>query len=348
MDINKENLLSALLKFDIDQEKAELIWNDLNKNAGDKSKFNVENFAYYFGAMIIMGAMGWLMTSAWNSVGGLGVTFLGLAYFLVFLLTGYIFWYKKNIKIPGGLLFTIAVWMVPLIVFGIEKYTGLWIDESPGGFTRYHQLIRSSWLIMEITTIVVGFIILIYVKFPFLTFPIAFSLWYMSMDIAPFIIKEYELSWHEKQMVSIVFGLCMIVVAYLVDKRTKEDFAFWLYLFGMLAFWGGLSTMEGGSDMKKFLYCLLNIFLMFISVVLQRRVFMIFGAIGVSVYLGYLSYHVFEDSLLFPVVLSLIGIGVIYLGIVYNRKKDVVEKKILNILPRFILELDPDKRTRKK
>jgi hypothetical protein len=66
--------------------------------------------------------------------------------------------------------------------------------------------------------------------------------------------------------------------------------------------------MDSGSELGK-AYCLINLGLMGMAVLLRRPVFMVFGALGVAAYLGYLSYEVFADSLLFPVVVTLIGLG---------------------------------------
>jgi hypothetical protein len=35
----------------------------------------------------------------------------------------------------------------------------------------------------------------------------------------------------------------------------SEDFAFWCYLFGLMAFWGGLTAMESGSEPRRLVYC---------------------------------------------------------------------------------------------
>ena len=43
----------------------------------------------------------------------------------------------------------------------------------------------------------------------------------------------------------------MIVVAWTVDVRSRGDLAFWLHLFAMLAFWGGLTAMESDSHLSK-------------------------------------------------------------------------------------------------
>lgn len=72
----------------------------------------------------------------------------------------------------------------------------------------------------------------------------------------------------------------MLVGAYGVDRRTREDFAFWGYLFGLLAFWGGLSLLESDSEWNRFLYGLVNLAFILIAVLFQRKVFIVFGTIG--------------------------------------------------------------------
>jgi hypothetical protein len=197
---------------------------------------------------------------------------------------------------------------------------------------------------MEAGTIITGLIALYFVRFPFLTFPIAFSLWYLSMDLTPMFFGRKEFSWNERLWVSLCFGAVILLVSYLTDRRTKEDFAFWGYLFGLIAFWGGLSLMESGSEFRKFLYCLINLVLMFVAVFLERRAFLVFGAMGVFGYLGHLSYSIFKDSMLFPLALTFIGLLVIFLGVTYQRKRVAIESFVLSLAPNAIRRLRPIER----
>lgn len=347
MKISHSNLLNAFKKVGLDEKNTNKVWEELKKES--KPKFNVENLAYYFGAIIIMSAMGWFITDAWDNIGGLGISFLGLIYFLIFILVGRYFWFHKKLFIPGGLLITVAIWVTPLIVFGIQKYIGLWPDIAQAGFQEYHNdhftSITGSWLIMEAAVIIVGIITLRFIRFPFLTFPIVFSLWYLSMDLISFVIGD-ELTWQQKKITSVFFGLAMLLCSYFIDIRTKKDFAFWGYLFGLLAFWGGLFfyLMEMSGEWSKFFYCTINLFLMLFSVIIQRWVFLIFGSTGVFIYLMHLASVVFKDSLLFPIALSFLGMAIIFLGVAYKRNKEKIDQKIIKISPNFLLNLNPDKR----
>lgn len=102
--------------------------------------------------------------------------------------------------------------------------------------------------------------------------------------------------------------------------------------------------MESSSEWKKFLYCLVNLGLIIVAVFLQRRVFLVFGAFGVFGYLGHLSYDVFKDSFLFPIVLSFLGLVVIYLGVQYQRHRERFEKAVLAVIPGAIRRLRPMQR----
>lgn len=186
---------------------------------------------------------------------------------------------------------------------------------------------------MEAATILGGCIALKYVRFPFLTAPIFFALWFMSMDITPLIFGHSGNSWDNQLLVSIWFGVMLLIVAYMLDLTTKEDFAFWGYFFGVITFWIGVSKLDSASELENFFYLLINIGLVLLSVFLKRTVFLVFGAIGILVYVTSLFYRYFSDSAWFPIILSLVGLLVIYIGVMYHKNRQKIDSFILNIIP---------------
>lgn len=338
MKISQDDIRRAGAASGLSTEQADSLWRSLQSISSEeaKPKFDPTNVAYYFGALIVIGAMGWFMNKAWEGLGGLGIGTVAICYAACFILAGRVLWNKRKLRIPGGLLLTLAVCMVPLATYGIERWLGFWPARDPGAYTNFHPLINGSWIIMEITTIVAGLIVLRCWRFPFLTAPIAYALWFMSMDLADLVVKQ-RLAWNEKATISTAFGAAMIIAAYVADLRGKVmDFAFWGYLFGLLSFWGGLTALEASSEFGKIVYCLINLALVFCAVVLRRPVFVIFGALGVSAYLGHLAYQVFQDSIFFPIVLSIIGLAIIYLGVQYQRHRSTIEQRVrARITPRI-------------
>ena len=346
MNISQDDLRRAAATSGLSINQADRLWLVLQSSlaTSEKPKFDVANVAYYLGALIVIGAMGWFMNKAWEGLGGLGLFTVAACYAVCFILAGRIFWKKPGLRIPSGLLFTMAVCMAPLATYGLERWTGFWPASDPGSYTRFHPYINGSWLIMEVATVLAGFIALRFWRFPFLTAPIAYALWYMSMDLAELISGGHQMSWQEKANISAVFGAVMLLGAYIADLRGKaEDYAFWGYLFGVMAFWGGLSAMESHSEFGKFVYCLINVFLIFCSLALRRRVFIIFGALGLFGYLSHLAYSVFQDSLLFPVVLSLIGLSVMYIGVQYQRRRHEIERRFREKVVPHIRALIPER-----
>jgi hypothetical protein len=336
MNLSKEDLKWAASQGLISVVQAENLWEGLENRSPTRARFDLAHVAYYFGALLVLSAMGWFMTRAWEQFGGGGLTLISSTYALCFVLAGRTLWYKENLRVPGGLLFTLAVGMTPLAIYGVERMTGIWPQGDPGIYRDYYIWVKGSWFLMEVGTILSALIVLKFIHFPFLTAPIAFSLWYMSMDLTPLLFGKIDFSIEERFLVSLWFGLAVLLLAYFVDRRKREDYAFWLYLFGILSFWCGLSLMNRETEFQRLIYGLVNLGLIFISVLLERRVFIVFGALGVFGYLGHLAYKVFQDSMLFPFVVTFIGIGIIYLGIKCQRNREHMEKAIRNLLPEAI------------
>ncbi len=222
--------------------------------------------------------------------------------------------------------------LTPLAIYGLQQGLGFWAEGE--AYRDYHRHIDWRWLLMELATLAVGAVALWRYRLPFLLMPVAVTLWYMSMDLAPFLF-DTDLNWELRRFVSLWFGLGMIVLAVVVDIRMgrRPDYAFWLYLFGVMAFWGSLTLLDSGSEWGKVLYCLLNVGMLGIGAALRRRVFAVFGGLGIAAYLGYLANEVFQDSLLFPMALSFIGLGIIGLGILWQRHEARLGQKLRILLP---------------
>ncbi|HUJ25191.1 MAG TPA: hypothetical protein VLW85_04180, partial [Myxococcales bacterium] len=208
----------------------------------------------------------------------------------------------------------------------------------------FFPYIRSSWIWMEAATVVAALFALRRMKFSFLVAPAAVALWFMSMDFAAH-LGAYS-SWNLPLVrnVSLAFGLAMIFIAYLADRRTEVDLSFWLYLFGMTALWGALSSMDSGSEWRRLAYCALNLFFILVSVALRRRVFLVYGALGVNGYLVTLAYRVFQNSVMFPFVLTAMGLGIIWLAVKYQRNREPIDQWLSSLIPEGVKSLMPQAR----
>lgn len=333
MNVKKEELISAASNLGLSAQQGEDLWKVLENQRVATNRFDVANVLYYLGALITLSAMTWYLGFNWKTFGSGGILCITLVYMVIFLFMGNHLW-KKHLKTPGGLFITLAVSLTPLAIYSFQDYTGLWGGVTPGSYSDFFSWIKGGWFFMEIGTVLAGLVALHFYRFPFLTAPIFFSLWFMSMDVTQLMLPYSASMWSDRLWVTIGFGVVILLIAYLIDQRTEEDYAFWGYFFGVLSFWGGLSLLD--HEMDKISYCLTNIVFILCAILLQRRIFLIFGVSGIFIYIGALFGLYFTESALFPIILSLIGIVIIFLGIVYHKNHQKVEQLILNSLPEWI------------
>jgi hypothetical protein len=321
-------------------DQVDALWRRLDKGVAPRPRFDLVHLLWYAGALVIIGAMGMFTTLAFAQLGGAVLVVVAVVYAVVLTVAGDRLW-RRGLRTPGGLLIAVAVTMAPLAIFGAQDALGWWTHADPGDYRDFFRWIKASWLPMEIATIVAGCIALRCYRFPFLMAPVAMALWFMSMDLVPWIFGEDWHSWEQREVVSLWFGLAMMIAAWVVDVRARGDFAFWLHLFGILAFWGGLTMMESGSEIAKAFYCVINVGLLALSLFLQRRVYAVFGALGVAGYMSYLAADVFGDSLLYPFALSLIGLAIIGAGLLIYRHAGAIEAALRRTLPQAVWSLRP-------
>jgi len=283
---------------------------------------------YYFGGLLAIFAVTLFVTQAWDQLRGIQLFVISSLLFALGCLLARHFLTKK-LLIPAGIMSAFSLALIPLAVYNIQIWLGFLPNESYR-YAAFHYAISWYWVPMELTTLVVGLIMLYLYDFPFLLFPISISLWYMSMDLFSLLFHGYNYS--ARSSFSVLFGLFTILSAIYMDLKydNRKDYAYWLYIFGVMIFWGGLSLQSLNSD--KFLYCLINVAMILISVFFNRRVFAVFGALGVLGYLGHLSFSIFANSLGFPIALVFLGIIIIFAATRWPR----AEKKLIEYFSPYI------------
>eukprot|EP00731_Ephydatia_muelleri_P024755 Em0016g1026a len=251
-------------------------------------QFTLLNVLYFAGALLIMGAYTLFMTIAWERCGGDGITIVVTMQAVAFGAAGLTLWGIEEYQFLGGILCTVSTSMVAYAVYGIQRSTGLWPRNDPGIFQGFRMYIHSGWIVMEVVTILCGLFYFFLAPFPFLMFPVAFCIWFLSMDICPLIKGWPGHAYEIRRNVSAVVGLLTIASAYLLEciMGAHPDYAFWLYLFGLLTFWTALTMSPSGNDISASLYLLINISLCIVGSQLGRTTFHVFGTLGV---IGYSS-----------------------------------------------------------
>lgn len=158
---------------------------------------------------------------------------------------------------------------------------------------------------------------------------------YTDMDIVPLCLGQaIEPTWGMRNFATSVFAILMLGFALKLDndKQDSEDYSHWLYIFGATMLWGViisiLAQFKLENEFAYFLTAIFNFIYMFISILLKRKVFMVWGAIGFWTYLGHLAFQIFKDTPMFPIVLVIFGLLVISFGIYYSKNCKILEDKL--------------------
>lgn len=348
MHIDRHALAAAVAGGVLQPAQDDALWAFLRHHQRDTPGFRPAHILYHLGGLTAIGAMTLFMTLGWERLGGAGLLAIAGTYIVALSIAVEWMLRRPALRVPAGILAALAVALVPLAVYGLQRWLGWWPqgDTVRGAYRDFHAWIDWRWLMMELATLAAGAVALWRWRLPFAVMPLAVTLWYLSMDLVPVLLGgDPAAFWSpEGKRVSTAFGLAMMAVAFWVDVRSREpgargDFAFWLHVFGVLAFWGGLTSMESTDELGRLAYAGVNLLMIGIGAVLVRRVFAVFGGLGVAMYLGHLSHTVFRDSLLFPVALAAIGLGVMGCGVLWQRHEAALGTRLRRWLPRPLATL---------
>lgn len=357
MKIQHKDLTAAADEGILQQDQVEPLFNFIqrrNISQGMNPRFNGTHVLYYLGGVLAICAASLFAVFTVDALGMTALLVLTLLYAACAI--GAAIWFEKHrLQIPASIFATLVIALSPLMVFALQHVLGFWADESKTqSYSDYwfggHIWFDWRWIIMELATLLTGALMLMRFRYPFLVLPIAMTLWSLGMDAVSALVVQAgadNMYWLSeavselREMISLVFGLLMLLCAFFVDLRSRNgrDFAFWLYLFGLLTFWGALSWLYSEHLSGKLFYLILNLGLVFVGTILVRRTFAVFGGMGIMTVLVDMSWYMFKDSLAFVLMLTLLGFALIGIGVWWSRYETAISAKFLHMLPQDLREL---------
>lgn len=281
---------------------------------------NIVTVAYYFGGFMILLAYTFYMGLQWGQL-SLG-TQLVVSIFTIGTLIGTGALLRGvGFTTGGALLIFAGTALFPLAVHVLERITGIWPERSETAYFGFYRLIAADWVYMELAALAAAVAAIWLVRFPLLALLAAFWMWFLSMDLARWIAQSQSWTWSDReQLVSTVLGLGMIALGIVLQRRARRDYSIWFYIFGhliVLAHFGALTLRHEG--ILSLAYPALYLTFVVASVLLQRRVFLVFGAFGCYAYTSYLAFRVFQGSLGFVFTLAFVGFVIILSTVAYQR-----------------------------
>jgi len=285
--------------------------------------FDFTNAFYFLGACIAISSMTVFIAIGFEFFGNIGVLNISCMY-LVLSLCLMRFLYNKNMLTLLGITGAYAVSVTPIIAYSFLDILGLW---SGDGLNREHHLKNViDWVAVELSALLIGFYLVSKYRVAFIMMPVSISLWFCLFDMLSIVFgDDNNFRWRPITLISV--GIFITLLARYFDKKHifsnshKIDFTFWLYLVAAISIWLGVTKQYIDSDNSKALYFVINIFMLLLGVLIERRIFAVLGSIGICVYLSNLAYSMFSGSWVFPFTISLLGLLVIYIGVLWNKYK---------------------------
>lgn len=317
LKVSKQELTQAAMQTGCSLSQADDLWLLLKKNEPKKALAFL-NASYCLGGLILFFTLFWFLAMGMDLYGKNFFFWASLAYACSFYAVGMYLWKAKQKKVPGTIFLFLALCLVPLATFAFELMQGTWEEAAPLEHVAFFRTLSQRFLWIVLNTLIASSVTLYFVRMPLLTVIFyASSLLTLQTSYVTFFGKSSS-TVHEGM--NILFGIACMVVAYLLDRKNKKDFAFWGYLFGASVFWGSIGGLNYQSEWSYFFYLILNLALIAVGSWVHRWIFYILGSCGIVLYLFQLAQRHFESSLLFPFILSLMGLGIIASGIFYQRK----------------------------
>jgi hypothetical protein len=283
---------------------------------------NLVTIAYYFGAFLILLAGTFFVGLQWETLGRPGQFAASWgAVIILWLLGGALC--RRGFQLGGHLLIFSGTGIVPLAVYTVLRILDLWPDARDAStYQAFYRTIDASWLMLEIASILLTLVVIWRVRFPLLTLLLAFWGWYLSMDITELVTGHRDFAWGTAEWaVGAAVGLAMVCLGVWLQRRYgSQEWSRWFYLFGHVALLGNLGALAlDEGPWHGVLFLAVYVGCVIISVWLQSRIFLAFGALGIYAYVCKLAFDVFAGSLGFTFSLALMGLAIVLLTVAYQR-----------------------------
>jgi hypothetical protein len=336
MDYPENKIGLAVSRKIVSQSQSE----KLIKFFGETKFIKRTGIAIVFGAIAFISILGAFGAAIGKTFGSAGLLSISILYAVI---AGFFSWFlivKREKRFAGGISALIAVAMFPFVIAALEQILGLWPDNI-ALFQGYHFWAYGSWLMIELTTIGAGCIAVALTRCPFIIIPVLLSLWHFSMDLSSIIARQHYAEDSSSQIGSMIFSIVLLAVSFIADRRTREDYSFWGYLFGCFALIAGISSMELSPSVQIFGVILFTVIFFTAAFFLERRLLFIMGSFSLFAVVSFFLTKIFTDATVLFFCLSAFGAAQLSVFFLYLRKENDLFRSFENKIPGFLRKKKP-------
>jgi hypothetical protein len=236
----------------------------------------------------------------------------------------------------GHVFISAAVLLVAFAVHGLVRALGHGAHDTG---TPLVDWLLGPWFPVQAAVVAAAVLAVRSFQVPFLSAVIAAAIWFAAQDAAPVLFGD-DPTWSQRALVSSLTGVVLLAAGLAVDRRTRGDHAFWLYVPGLLAFTSGLTTMHAESDASILVVAVVQVGLVAASLLLERPSFAVAGALGLAAAAGHLADDL-HDAKALAFSLTGIALSVIGLGLLYHLRHERLARWLASVVPARLRRLLP-------
>lgn len=321
-----------------------------NQNNNEpKQVSTVVKVLYYLGGLMMLGAMAALMSNTIQHSTYLMILFVGVIYTILFFGIGEYLW-RKNEKLPSGILHFLFIATIGFIIIDIEKMTGFFPHFSDmNRISNYWDLCRFPIIILSGLTIVANTILQKFRPTPLLAVPTIFCSYAIFMAFVDSIYGCENITYEIFYTSNVIFALGLNITGFIIDRLSKADYSMWMYLLGSIGFFTYtiflLSELEIEIWQGQLSCFILSIIYIVIGLIIQRKPFLIIGILGLVEYIMYIEIdNIRDNTILLTSLILITGLIILYAGVIYSKNADKLRDIIESKLPEKIKNYLPQNR----
>lgn len=313
--MNKEELLQQIKDFAsqglINKEEIISIFDDtapIQKTQLYRRNLSISNILYFIGAAIVFIGISVLIGQNWgvlNTVARITVTFgSGIAAYCV----GVLFSRYEKLILVGDAFYFISALVTPIGLHVIFDTVGFNI-----GSNGTQSLISGMLFAMYIYSFI------LFKRHIFTIFSVIFGTWlFFSFTNLLVLTNPYFMGWKFVEYRVLLTGLSYMLLGYYFSQNKKFVLAGTLNGFGVMCFLGAALALGGWSPKQSVFWELffpaLVFGVIFLSIYVKSRAFLIFGSIYLMGYILKITAEYFSRGLGWPLALVLAGFSLIAIG----------------------------------
>ena len=276
------------------------------------------NVLWFFGAFALIFAFYALIDSIPESQRGLWILLAAVGFFGGFAVAAAVL-LGRGWWVPGGLSAALAVGVFPAVAVAFLTLIGVWPSDP---FFEPLQEFSGWTFAVGLATALVGLLVWWLTRFSFVLAVAVGAILVSAQLLTP--CFDESPSGGERAATALVIGAILFVIGVVLDVSGRRREAFWFGVLGLFSVAAGLVylTAQGGGNPERGWVPMLigGLVLLVAAAPLRRASWAVYGVLGA--YAGvvhYLSRGLDERGWVFPLVLIVLALVIIFLGMAEHR-----------------------------